>query len=83
MTDRTQKGLDRFADVNGKAAEKTKEGAEKMKEAGNAIKNGMKTPQAAPSTKTPTTKMSLEAMVEAIKTAVVSLEKKLPQPVLA
>ena len=83
MTDRTQKGLDRFADVNGKSAEKTKEGAEKMKEAGNAIKNGMKPPQAAPSTKTPTTKMSLEAMVEAIKTAVVSLEKKLPQPVLA
>ena len=83
MTDRTQKGLDRFADVNGKAAEKTKEGAGKMKEAGEAIKNGMKPPQASPSTKTPTTKMSLEAMVDAIKTAVVSLEKKLPQPVLA
>ena len=83
MTDRTKKGLDRFADVNGKAAEKTKEGAGKMKEAGEAIKNGMKPPQASPSTKTPTTKMSLEAMVEAIKTAVVSLEKKLPQPVLA
>ena len=31
----------------------------------------------------PTTKMSLESMVEAIKTAVVSLETKLPQPVLA
>lgn len=83
MTDRTQKGLDRFADVNGKAAEKTKDGAGKMKEAGEAIKNGMKPPQASPSTKTPTTKMSLEAMVDAIKTAVVSLEKKLPQPVLA
>jgi len=83
MTDRTQKGLDRFADVNEKAAEKTKEGAGKMKEAGEAIKSGMKPPQASPSTKTPPTKMSLEAMVEAIKTAVVSLETKLPQPVLA
>jgi hypothetical protein len=77
MTDRTKKGLDRFADLG---AEATK----KMRETTKAVKDGAKPPAGTPGggpAKTP--KDTLDSMVKSILDLITKIEPKLPQPVLA
>jgi hypothetical protein len=77
MTDRTKKGLDRFADLG---AATTK----KMGETTKAVKDGAKPPAGTPGggpAKTP--KNTLDSMVESILDLIKKIEPKLPQQVLA
>jgi hypothetical protein len=77
MTDRTKKGLDRFADLGADAAKK-------MGETTKAVKDGAKPPAGTPGggpAKTP--KNTLDSMVESILDLIKKIEPKLPQQVLA
>jgi hypothetical protein len=77
MTDRTKKGLDRFADLGADAAKK-------MGETTKAVKDGAKPPAGTPGggpAKTP--KNTLDSMVQAILDLIKKIEPKLPQQVLA
>jgi hypothetical protein len=77
MTDRTKKGLDRFADVGSEAAKK-------MGETTKAVKNGVSPPAGTPGGgPAKTTKDTLDSMVKSILDLIEKIEPKLPQQVLA